>query len=476
MIELNQVSYRYSVVDNYALKDISLRANDGQIVLCTGRSGCGKTTLVRLLNGLCPNYYGGIVEGKCFINQNEITKECDIATISQMVGTLFQDPNKQFFAMNVEDEIAFALEWLGLSRDEIHQKVQNAIGLLGLESVKDQEITALSEGQKQKVGIASLLALGVKNLILDEPSANLDVKSTLDLATTLENLRSKGYCILVVDHRLYYLKDIADKVYVLDEGKIRAQGDFSILYDDNLRCKYGLRKSVIDDPNSLFLKICNRGHSKDNSKSLNNDSCVVTGQEISFAYKNGKQVFDKFNFALDKGVTLLLGENGVGKTTLFRLLFGLEKANKGKIKYQKSNDRYQNLCSIVLQNADYQLHMQTVKDEIKTSLALANKEAEDEHIDEILERFSLREFKYRHPQSLSGGQKQRLSIASALCKDPLLLILDEPTSGLDGQNLQKIKQLLADFTKDNKAAVVITHDLELMDEAYNVLHLTKQEN
>ena len=459
MIEINNVSYTYPGAKAKALSEVNFKATNGTLSLITGRSGSGKTTLSRLINCLCPAYYGGTITGQVLVDGQP---QADLSDSSCRVGTLFQDPERQFFALNVEDEIAFALEWRGLKREEIKARVDEVIELFDLQEIASNPINSLSEGQKQKVGLAQIIALGVKNIILDEPSANLDPESTLALAATLKKLKAQGYCIVVFDHRLYYLKNVADQVMVFDEGKVVAQGDYSILNNDALRKKHGLRQVLVEDCRKSYIEQDKAG-----------EACLI-GENITFAYKkNAKHIFENYNFRIKPGVSVLLGDNGVGKTTLCRLIFGLEKAQSGKIFLTGDlKDTSYNNCSIVLQNSDYQLHMKTVAAEIKTTLSLSGLNSSDENVIACLKQFNLDDLISRHPQSLSGGQKQRLVLACALAKKTKILILDEPTSGLDGANMLKIKKMLADFTSQGGIAIIITHDLELMDKDYNYLHLT----
>ena len=454
MIEVKNVSYTYSDSKEKALNNVSFTVNDGEIVLCTGRSGCGKSTVIRVINGLCPDYYSGTLEGSVSLN-GENSAEMDLTEISRRVGTLFQDPERQFFALNVEDEIAFALEWMGIDRDEIKRRLERVIKRFSLECIRNNSIAALSEGQKQKVGLAEIVALHGKNIILDEPTANLDPQSTEDLARLLFELKQEGYCIFIVDHRHYWLNAIADRVLIMSDGKIEKEGNFSILDNASLQKEYGLRKAYVTDRRALLKDLDPWG-----------TDYVVKGEHVAFTYKDGKTIFKDLNFAVPEGINVLIGENGIGKTTLSRLIFGLEKLSGGKIEFKDPKGKKPlQLGSIVLQNTDYQLNMQTVYQEVAICMTLAEGiKPQPGKVMELLEKLDLSALSYRHPQSLSGGQKQRLVIACALAKNPQVLVLDEPTSGLDGANMQRIKNILHDYAKDGRAALVITHDLELIDD------------
>ena len=207
-IELKKVSYRYSGAEPDspdAVRCLDLTVDAGELKLVTGASGCGKTTVMRLVNGLCPQIYGGTLSGEVLVDGNP-TQDTPVAVLSEHIGTLFQDPEEQFFALNVGDEISFALKSRGVPFEEIGPRVDRAAKRMGIEHLLAQDIHELSEGQKQKVGLASILALGPKALILDEPSANLDPEATVSLAGILGELKAEGAAILVVDHRLYWLK------------------------------------------------------------------------------------------------------------------------------------------------------------------------------------------------------------------------------------------------------------------------------
>ncbi len=473
MISFQNVSYQYANQSEFSIKNFSFTVENGQMVLVTGASGCGKSTLMRLANGLCPQVYGGTVEGEIFVDQHAL-KNTTMAMLSDVIGTLFQDPEEQFFALNVADELAFALRARGLSFVEIKERVAKAAEKLGITELLKQDIHALSEGQKQKVGLASLLALGVKNFILDEPSANLDVEATESLAIVLNELKQEGAAILVVDHRLYWLKDVADSVLVMNQGEIVAQGDFSILENTKNTQQWGLRKALVDDCRQTLPRIT--FELKENADAL---FCTA---HLSFSYSVEKPLFEDLSFSIPKGITALIGENGSGKTTLARILTGLNQASGEFYIHQQKVKHLMPRTGLVLQNADHQLQMQSVFKEVEAAMLAGSlfqhskrawvlQKDEQANVLQLLENLNLLHLKNRHPQSLSGGEKQRLVIACALAKKPDILILDEPTSGLDGANLNAIAQILKTQATRGIAVFLITHDLELLKIANQVLDL-----
>lgn len=480
MITFDNVTYRYANTDHDAVRNISFTVKPGELNIVTGASGCGKTTLMRLTNGLAPQVYGGTVTGSVTVAGKNVS-QTPVAELAEDIGTLFQDPEEQFFALNVGNEIAFALRSRGVPADAITERVDAAARRVGIESLVKQDIHALSEGQKQKVGLADILALGPKVLILDEPSANLDPEATAALAQTLIELKHQGCAILVVDHRLYWLRDAADAVIIMQKGEIRETGPYSILSDPLLRSRLGLRKDVVEDARVTLPRVAvTRGVAPTTA------DAVFSAEDLDFAYVPEKPIFKNVSFAVKPGITALIGKNGAGKTTLARILTGLNTPQHGRFTLSGrdlSGDKGALMphTGLVLQNADHQLQMRTVLEEIESAVAAQKTslmrrkggwlarfkkahltEADKAFAREILESLNLTHLALRHPQSLSGGEKQRTVIACALAKKPGILILDEPTSGLDGANMQAIAGLLKKEAEKGRAVFLITHDLELL--------------
>ena len=489
MITFENVSYRYPFQNNWAVKDLNLTVSPGQVVLVTGVSGCGKTTLMRLANGLCPHYYAGEMTGRVSIFGNG-TQAVSVSDISDKVGTLFQDPEDQFFALNVRDEMGFALKVAGADATTVQERVNAVAKRLHIEGLLSHSISALSEGQKQRVALGEILVSEPQALILDEPSANLDPEATNRLARELLRLKQLGFAILVVDHRLHWLNGVADEVIVMQHGEIKKRGTFEILENKALRQEYGLREAHVPDVRETLPEIDPKNP-------------ILMTSDLTFDYERAnrhsklakfKQLFKgttpehkelllkNIHFKISRGITALIGENGSGKTTLARLITGLN-IGSGELFLKGSRTSPADLLKhtgLVLQNADHQLQMRSVSEEIRACLFAASQtERTDEMVEQLLETFSLKELSDRHPQSLSGGQKQRLVIACALAKNPDILILDEPTSGLDGANMKRVADALREQADRGKAVLLITHDLELLalcaDQALRMNSLKKKE-
>lgn len=457
MLHFHSVSYSYPYTDHPAVQDISFSLRAGEALLCTGRSGCGKSTLTRLVNGLAPHYLRGSLQGEVVV-AGRSTLESPPAQLAQKVGSLFQDPERQFFALTVGDELAVALQWRGWEETKIRRAVLENARLLGIEDLLEQTIFGLSEGQKQKVALAGLLAAGPRLLVLDEPSANLDPESVAELAKTLAMLKEQGVALFVVDHRLSWMRGLADKALVLDKGRVVAQGDYSLLDDHSLRKHYGLRSPTVADGRSLLPE-----------RSIGEDEVFFGCRDLSFAYPKGRVLFEKttLNFAPGR-IMALIGENGVGKTTLARLLTGLERPSQGTVFAGSQAVKPRKLpehAQVVLQNAGHQLRMNSVKAELEDALPEAGNGKGREEILACMDLFGLSHLAARHPQSLSGGEQQRLAVACATVRRPRMLILDEPTSGLDGENMLRMAEAMRTAAEHNACLLVITHDLELMNNA-----------
>ena len=486
-IEFQDVTYAYANTAAPAVRHLNLTVDAGELKLVTGASGCGKTTLMRLVNGLAPQILGGRLEGRVMVEGLDAAAT-PVAELSEHIGTLFQDPEEQFFALNVGDEIAFALKSRGMPVEGIDERVQSAACRMGIAHLLGQDIHSLSEGQKQKVGLAGILALGPKALILDEPTANLDPEATEQLASILDELKRAGSAILVVDHRLYWLRDTADEVFVMQAGEIRERGPFSILEDEALRARWGLRRDTVSDPRATLPRVKVEEGLCEEEKA----GAVFTAEKLSFGYPGRSAIFADAAFAVPAGITALIGDNGTGKTTLARILTGLLKA-EGRFALDGNAVGKEGLmpsAGLVLQNADHQLTMRTVEEEIIAAMLagrwakesrsgwsgdlghFAPTDAEKARLEALLTSLRLAPLRGRHPQSLSGGEKQRVVIACALAKDPRILILDEPTSGLDGANLASIAGILREEADKGRAVFLITHDLELLDACDRALDMT----
>ncbi len=461
MIQLNNVSFSYaSGEERSGLHDINLTIEDGETILLCGESGCGKTTLTRLINGLIPHYYEGNLTGEVLINGKDIGK-LPLHETAKRVGSVFQNPRSQFFNVDTTSEIAFGCENRGLPEDEISDRIAETVADFQIEALVDRSIFQLSGGEKQKIACASVSACHPDVFVLDEPSSNLDAAAVEDLRKLISLWKRKGKTVIAAEHRLYYLRELADHVVYMKNGRIERIYTAEELkaLPCNALAGMGLRP--------LYLE------------ALYRDGCTFAGaqrqlllSDFQFAYKRQPPVMWIDALRIPRGgVIAVIGPNGAGKTTFARCLCGLAKhcrgtlTDEGRVYNRKARLK---CCYMVMQDVNHQLFTESVLDEV----LLGMPEKEEGKAGEILSELDLLPMKERHPMSLSGGQKQRVAIASAVASEKEIIIFDEPTSGLDLRHMHEVSTNIRKLQTTGKTQFVISHDLEfILRSCTYVLHL-----
>lgn len=461
MISLENFSFKYDGENSFGVYGIDLIVKKGELAVLTGPSGCGKTTLTRCINGLVPDYYGGSISGKCIVNGMDIS-EHETGDLSAFVGSVFQDPRSQFFTLNVKNEIPFPAENLGLSQERLRENMRRTVEELELAPLMGKSIFALSSGEKQKIAAASVYCAGVDIYVLDEPSANLDTAGTEQLKFLLEKLKAQGKTIVVSEHKLYYLRDIADKFICMKNGTISriidreelaqlSPGEFS---------KMGLRQLYLE---KIKCSVPQTG--------TYSDEITFEAKDISFHYKGGEPLWKDVSFFCKGGeIVGITRKNGAGKSTLIRVLMGFEKPSSGRvyINGKPADKKHRRRKSFyVMQDVDYQLIAGSVREEML--MGHENEDNIDEKIDSLLSEFSLLEYVGLHPSELSGGQKQRLSIALACLSGKKIIFFDEPTSGLDAENMRLVRSTIIKMAKKGCICFAITHDYEFAADCFTSL-------
>ena len=457
MIEIKNVSYSYTGEEN-CINNISLTVPDGQVVVLCGESGCGKTTVTRLINGLIPHYYEGKLSGIVHVNGKDTTAT-PLYEISHSVGSVFQNPRSQFFNVDTTSEITFGCENLGMKPEVIKERLEVVTEQCHLQPLLGRSIFDLSGGQKQKIACAGVTMLEPEIYVLDEPSSNLDAESIAELSEIIRSWKMQGKTVVISEHRLYYLKGIADRYVYMKGGTIHQ--DYSAAQfesmSDSERYALGLRTMTAYRIDAALLA---RSASRETSDPAAARSEIALKSFI-FSYKNGDEILHIDNALIPShAITAIVGRNGAGKSTFARCLCGLEKKS-GEIvmdgRTLTAAERL-NVCYEVMQDVNHQLFTDSVDEEIRISMP----QEDDAAIDEILHQLDLYELKELHPMSLSGGQKQRVAIATALAADKELLIFDEPTSGLDYRHMLQVADILKKLQALGKSVYVITHDAELI--------------
>lgn len=469
MIECQDVSFSYpasTLPDSErqaggALKHISCTIEDGSFVLLCGTSGCGKTTMTRLFNGLIPHYHEGTYTGSVYLDGKD-TRDLSLFDISLKVGSVFQNPRSQFFNVDTTSELAFGPENHGIAEDLVRDRVKRVAAQLKLEPLLDRSIFSLSGGEKQKIACGSAAAIDPDIYVLDEPSSNLDAYAIADFRQLLFTLKSQGKTIIISEHRLYYLSGLFDRVLYLKDGEI--EGD----YTAEEFC--GLSARQRDDMGLRPLDLAGLSEVEGTPQRMN--EAVWTIKNVSFAYKHEPETLHITKTSFPSGsATAIIGHNGAGKSTFARCLCGLEKHFKGTVQDQiKNYSRKERLklCYMVMQDVNHQLFTESLLDEILLSMRTKNKQ----RAREILKEMDLLSFEDCHPMGLSGGQKQRVAVASAIASERPLILFDEPTSGLDLFHMRQVANVVNQVANAGRTALVVTHDPEFILRCCNyVLHL-----
>ena len=489
-VVVEDVWWRYEGRREPVLKGVSLEVEEGEFVAIMGPSGAGKTTLILTLNGTIPQRIPGEFRGKVEILGME-TASHDVPELAKRVALVFEDPEIQFVMSTVEDELVLGLEPLGLSKEEIAERVQWALDLVGLsKDFLDRTPNQLSGGEKQRVAIATALARQPELLVLDEPTSDLDPKGKEEVVRAIRRLRDElRLTVVLVEHEAEYVAEFADRVVIIDGGRVMMEGEPEIIFRmvDQLKSrgvyppevvelavKVGIDHDIrgVEDIASIISGMIVGVSDVDKSEFREEErgNVILECRDVHYTYPGGIRALRGVSLKVRGGELIaLVGPNGSGKTTLAKVMAGLLKPSRGEILLQgRPLQSYRRLelsalVGYVCQNPDHQIFNQRVYDEIAFGLRLRRvpEEEVEEMVKNALRTFGLEGLEDEHPFFLSKGEKRRLALASIYVLDPRIMIVDEPTTGQDMGFSEKLMALLRKIVGEGRSVIVITHSIPL---------------
>jgi energy-coupling factor transport system ATP-binding protein len=498
LIKINDLTFSYAETDKTALNNISLKIEDSEFVLITGPSGCGKSTLCRCINGLVPSFYGGKIHGEVKVQDLDAIYT-PTKVMAKKVGMVFQDPENQLVAMDVEKEIAFGLENFGFSKTIMAKRIEEVLDTVGIDHLRNRLLSTLSGGEKQKTAIASVLVLHPEILVLDEPTSELDPKGAEEVIQLVKRLNEEfGLTVVIVEHRIDRVLHSVDRIVIMDNGMIVYDGnprDWIHHVGDTLpdigvppisRLSVELQKKNIDAKTPLTIKegrqyfsqvFKSKKFNKHNfdlsQKNNSSGTIVVRVKNLWYKYPDGPTTLKDINLSVSKGEFVsLVGRNASGKTTLAKLLNGLLRPTKGLVEINGINtiktsvETLSKHVGYVFQDPNVHLFADTVEDEITFIMQNLGFSPEliEESLEKMLKQFDLNHLRHVYPRSLSTGEKQRVALSSVLAASPQLLILDEPTRGLDYALKKNLMHHLKSYQENGGTILLISHDIELVAE------------
>lgn len=489
LFEIDNLTFAYNGAEQNAVSGVSLCVNKGDFVLVCGKSGCGKTTLLRLLKpALAPV---GKRTGSVTFCGTDIAK-LDDRTAASAIGFVMQNPDDQIVTDKVWHELAFGLESLGESSDVIRRRVAEICDFLGLMDIYGKRTCELSGGEKQLLNLASVLVTNPDVVLLDEPIAQLDPIAASSFLQALKKLNEElGLTVVLVEHRLEESFAMANKVVIMDEGKVvfaSSPEDIGELYNnDKLVCDIfeGLPAAVRLFKATNGVGKCpltvrdGKRYVEANFGKNMKDRYAVQGCkgdvaiEVANGYfryeRDGADVLDNLSLQVYANEILcIFGANGAGKTTLLRILAGTKRLYKGKYRLwgkkikEYGNNLYRDNLTAMPQNPQNLFVKNTVRADLAELAALVGygKTEQAQAVADVMAQTGVTDLAERHPYDLSGGEKQKVALAKVLLTRPKIVLLDEPTKGLDAYSKRQFAEVMAKLKADGKTVVVVTHDVE----------------
>lgn len=493
ILSIKNLSFSYPDRTEKAIDDLSLSVQKGDFTIICGRSGCGKTTLLRLVKKeLAPS---GLLTGDIIYNGKRISDMSDRDS-AQNIGFVLQDPEKQIVTDRVWHELAFGLESLGVKSDQIRRKVGEIAEFFGIDGLMDRSIDSLSGGEKQLVCIASVMVMSPEVLLLDEPVSRLDPIAASNLVSVLARInRELGTTVIVAEHKLDELFSVADSAAVIESGRLLSFGsprevctrlaqcgsDLVSAIPASARIALALSdRSISDLPmtvreGQIFMADYPHGVFENKIDRNMSETIAICAKNIFFRYeKEGRDILRDLSLDVRVGeIYSIVGGNGTGKSTLLKNLAGIERPLRGKIeifgedirKYSKTA-LYRHNIAYLPQSISAVFTSETVREEFFDICAVTGHSKDDaaQDIESITKKLSIDKLLDVHPYDLSGGEMHKAALAKILLTKPRILLLDEPTSGIDAISKSELGKILKDIRSEGVTVIIVTHDLEFAAE------------
>jgi energy-coupling factor transport system ATP-binding protein len=505
------VTWRYQEAKEPALKSISLTINKGDVVVITGPSGAGKTTLCRFMNGLVPHFFEGELQGQITVAGMDVRVN-DIPFLAAKVGLLFDDPSNQLFNSTVEEELAFGPENYAIPLPEMKERIEEGLMFARLESSRLKNPHALSGGQQQACALAAIYTMRPEVFVLDEPTSNLDPYGAQVIFQRLSDLIQKeSRTFVIVEHNLETILPYANRLVVMDKGAVIADGKPSeVLKEVDLmegidlqvphatQLAYALQKRgyakgevpfTTDDAVKLLTKLLpslqsmKRNPSVDSpARPAGDKNHVVEVNDLGFSYPDGTEALRGVNLKIPDGDYIgFIGRNGSGKTTLVKMMNGLLRPTSGQVKVNgedvsgKSVGQLARLVGYNFQNPDDQIFARTVKEELEfapLNLGLTPEETA-KAVEQVARDLELMPYLDLNPFSLSQGLRRRVAFGSTLTLNPKVLVVDEPTTGQDYSRAKVVMELCKKINDEGKTIIIISHNMDLIAEYCKYVYVMK---
>ena len=485
MISFRNVSLIYPNSLRTVLDGLSIEVNEGEMVLVIGHTGSGKSSLIKLVNGLVPHHTGGILSGEIEV-AGRSTRSLKPGQLSDVVGIVGQSPAHGFVADIVEDEIAFGLEAHGVAPEVMRKRVEEVLDLLSLTELRDRSISTLSGGEQQRVAIGAALVLNPKVLLLDEPTSALDpIAAEEVLAIVYRLVHDLGLTVIIAEHRLERVIQFADRILLINEDGSAEIGDTATMLASSPIAPPLVNLAKVLGQEKISLSVRELRRNTEELRNVltnlqpkivpaNSGSEIFTLNNVSATYDE-KSVLTNVSLAIHSGeVVALMGRNGAGKSTLLKCAVGLTPITRGEVQVCGRDPRElkgKDLISrvgYIPQEPDDLLYNQSVADECRQA-DLDNNVAAGTTLNIFKSLMTLPSLSI-HPRDLSEGQRLGLALSIVLAAQPQLLILDEPTRGLDYEAKRELIRIVRSLARDDGSQLnhcgifIASHDVELVAE------------